>query len=399
MLLGGALLQWVWSLWSPDLAEAPRSTAPGAELAAHLAEALAQSYARLVGAPAARALRRHAGLADGGSGAEAEAALRLLVEQAVGDVGTPVGRRLLAGVCQSLPWEQQLEATEELGLVDWLDPSPPVERETLEELLAGSLLFSDVPAAARAELASRARLRRWEEGAAILRAGAPAHWLHLLLEGSAAVWGPEAAGRHRLAILSPGATFGFQALSPGGVYTASVTAAGPATTVSLHRHDLAEVAADHVSPAQLTDLAAQVSSLRLTSLFHELAEAQVVAFLARARRESYEPGAAIVRQGERGDRFFAIRSGQVAVVREAEGETETVAVLGPGDCFGELAVLFGVPRTATVIAQEQVEALTLDREDFLRLFPVHERGTRALLHLSVSRVLKLGGPPQEQGTS
>jgi CRP-like cAMP-binding protein len=61
----------------------------------------------------------------------------------------------------------------------------------------------------------------------------------------------------------------------------------------------------------------------------------------------------VVREGEPGDRFFALRSGAVVVEHELpSGLTREVARLGAGDCFGETALLDRVPRTASVRAQQ-----------------------------------------------
>jgi CRP-like cAMP-binding protein len=68
----------------------------------------------------------------------------------------------------------------------------------------------------------------------------------------------------------------------------------------------------------------------------------------------------IARQGEVGTGFFMVASGGVRVVRDGE----TIAMLGPGDFFGELSVLDGQPRTAQVIATEPTVCLALASWDF-----------------------------------
>src|SRR4029450_8370738 len=75
------------------------------------------------------------------------------------------------------------------------------------------------------------------------------------------------------------------------------------------------------------------------------------------------PGEAIITQGEAGDAFYAIRSGRVDVVRDGEPVTQ----LGPGDHFGEVALLNDQPRNASVIAHTPVRAFRLSREGFDRL--------------------------------
>jgi cAMP-dependent protein kinase regulator len=72
------------------------------------------------------------------------------------------------------------------------------------------------------------------------------------------------------------------------------------------------------------------------------------------------PGEAILEQGEAGDAFYAIGSGQVEVVKDGI----LVRTLGPGAHFGEIALLQKVPRTASVVARTPVRAFRLDREGF-----------------------------------
>jgi NADH dehydrogenase len=85
----------------------------------------------------------------------------------------------------------------------------------------------------------------------------------------------------------------------------------------------------------------------------------------RVEQAHYEPGETIVRQGEIGDRFFVIVRGGVEVVRdEGDGAARQVATLGPGEHFGEVALLDDVPRTATVRAAQPTDVLCVGRGDF-----------------------------------
>jgi MFS family permease len=83
---------------------------------------------------------------------------------------------------------------------------------------------------------------------------------------------------------------------------------------------------------------------------------------ARALLPSTVPaGSVVFSQGERGDRFYAIATGEVSV----EHDGQQLARLGPGGYFGEIALLRSMPRTATVRALSDLELLALPRRDFL----------------------------------
>ncbi len=83
-------------------------------------------------------------------------------------------------------------------------------------------------------------------------------------------------------------------------------------------------------------------------------------------KEHYTPGTFIIRQGDEGEKFYAIRDGLVEVRHEdASGSTHVVATLGPGDFFGEAALLTGKVRNASVVAREDAVLYSLKKGDFL----------------------------------
>lgn len=88
----------------------------------------------------------------------------------------------------------------------------------------------------------------------------------------------------------------------------------------------------------------------------------------------FGPGEVIIREGEPGSRFYVISEGEVEVVRQAaEGEEELLARLGRGDFFGEIALLHGTTRTATIRATTPTRVLSIARDEFGSLldhFPV-----------------------------
>ena len=87
------------------------------------------------------------------------------------------------------------------------------------------------------------------------------------------------------------------------------------------------------------------------------------------RRAHFGPGETICRQGDRGDRLYIIIDGEVEVLREDTGaEPVTVARFGPGECFGEMALVSDTPRNASIRSVKSVDVLTLDRDAFNALF-------------------------------
>ena len=104
--------------------------------------------------------------------------------------------------------------------------------------------------------------------------------------------------------------------------------------------------------------------LATVPLFSSLTEDQLGAVAGRLKRQRYDERDTIIKQDDLGDAMFVLVSGRVkVVVQEGEGET-ILAVLGAGDCFGEMAVIDGERRSADVVALEPTEVLIPSTTDF-----------------------------------
>jgi hypothetical protein len=105
----------------------------------------------------------------------------------------------------------------------------------------------------------------------------------------------------------------------------------------------------------------EVELLQRLAMFAPLPLAMIELLATDLQPHEFKAGAAVVGEGEIGELFHLIVAGTAAV--SVRGEPRPP--LGPGDCFGEIALLRGIPRTATVVADQPLRTLALDREAFL----------------------------------
>jgi Cyclic nucleotide-binding domain len=109
-----------------------------------------------------------------------------------------------------------------------------------------------------------------------------------------------------------------------------------------------------------------------TPLFRSLSREEIVAVIRGLRLLAFEPGQIIVAEGEPGASLFVLTSGSVrAYVRNASQQQVQVRRLKEGDFFGEISVLSGAPRTATVTAASRCELLELDKVSLDRIAATH----------------------------
>ena len=77
---------------------------------------------------------------------------------------------------------------------------------------------------------------------------------------------------------------------------------------------------------------------------------------------AFSKGELLFREGERGDVMYVVQSGAVRITKLVAGQEKLLAVLGPGEFLGEMAILNGKPRTASATAQEDTRCLVIDAE-------------------------------------
>ncbi len=123
-------------------------------------------------------------------------------------------------------------------------------------------------------------------------------------------------------------------------------------------------------------------------LFHGLPEAELRRLVAVGRRRRFGHGEVVFHRGDPADTLHLVLKGRFAArVVTQRGEAVTVAIHGPGEAFGELALVEGdAPRSTTVAAAEVGETLAISRDDFDRLRRRYPEVNEVLVHLLAARL-------------
>jgi CRP-like cAMP-binding protein len=106
-----------------------------------------------------------------------------------------------------------------------------------------------------------------------------------------------------------------------------------------------------------------LEELSRVPIFSDLSPKEVRRLLRSTEEYSYPEGAVFVKEGARSEQLFVLLEGTAKVIRRGR----TVARIHAGDFFGEISLLDGQPRTATVVAETRVRCLVLLRTEFERI--------------------------------
>ena len=127
--------------------------------------------------------------------------------------------------------------------------------------------------------------------------------------------------------------------------------------------------------------------IRHVPLLARLRKADLRALASQGRLRRYRAGAVIFREGGPGDSLHIIIDGGVRIaVSSPSGEEVTVALLGPGEFVGDLALLDGQPRSASAIASQKTTTLVVTRDRFVRWLSERPKAALGLLETLSQRV-------------
>jgi CRP-like cAMP-binding protein len=306
-------------------------------------------------------------------------------------------------------------------------------QDWLSRVLAKAPLFDGLSRQDLWAVADLAELRQYVDGVAVVRVGTRGDSMHVVLEGNA-VMQPSVGQERRL---EPGDFFGELALVDGAPRAATVIADGKLVTAKIagpgFRRMLREeplvavgllpglvrvirdlqasrrVESTERRPAEQTpsgqadgldntiadgsvvlderDLLGWYTALRHVPLFEALPERHLRRVAGRFAVRRCGQGRVLVRQDAKGSSFFLLLGGQVRV----EARDGSSNILDPGAHFGELALIDGAPRSATVTALDQVTVAELPRAAFLRLLHNEPRTAIRMVGSLVALIRELQG--------
>jgi len=231
--------------------------------------------------------------------------------------------------------------------------------------------------------------RAFRQGEIIIQQGDTATAFYIVERGMVSVSKDGKVVAH----LAPGQYFGEIGLLNGVPRTATVTAESSSVQVlelsrerfldlvensDLVSSEMAAIARKRTAHNSLRDALPGISADALGRLFPEFST------------ERLEAGATVIREGDVADRFYVIAEGCAVVTRRTAGGSEELAQLGPGEYFGEMGMITGQPRNATVTISDEGPAVLLstDRKGFLAAFHAGASGDLAQTMITRAALLK-----------
>jgi small-conductance mechanosensitive channel/CRP-like cAMP-binding protein len=146
----------------------------------------------------------------------------------------------------------------------------------------------------------------------------------------------------------------------------------------------------HTEDASADTRSDDVRILKDIEFLQVLTNGQLQALAERLETQIFARGEVICRQGEPGETFYIIKKGQVEVAaHDGQGGVTFKRTIGPGEFFGEISLMTGEPRNATVTAVEETAVLTIGKEDMRHLLEENSQLADHVSHVLVLRLQQL----------
>ena len=239
-------------------------------------------------------------------------------------------------------------------------------------------LFSDFTRQELAEVVSKVKFTTIDKGQAVFKEGDEGTSIFIVVDGAMDVRGKTPEGEEVLiSHLKEGDFFGEFGFFANTRRKSTVQATVPTELLELTKGDLQEIISKHERAAQVIfDFYKERVVDRLMAIskvFRPMSEADRKEVLKRLTLATFDDGQDIMKEGEKGDTMYLMKSGTVQVWIGGDGEKKVLSELKEGEFFGEIALATNKPRMATVTAMGKVEAVVFSRpmiKDILGKYPV-----------------------------
>lgn len=220
------------------------------------------------------------------------------------------------------------------------------------------------------------KLWKFPKGEKIVEEGEESYSIFIIIDGKVHVYKRDVTGAMKfMDELGEGNFFGEISFLTGKPRTATVVSEGCAL-YEISKEDMEKLEESYPQiRSVLTDfykIRVLDSLLAFSPLFSELDADDRKYVLTKFKPDMYQPNQVIIREGTEGDFLFVIKNGKVMVsTKDIKGREIKLAELGPGDFFGEIALITNNPRTATVTSITKAAVLKMLKNDFLEIIQLY----------------------------
>jgi len=279
------------------------------------------------------------------------------------DIPEPPERVAPAGGRQSVSAEAYGAWNQKKAFTPTVHPKTDEQKERITKVLSGSFMFQALEPAELEIVIGAVKEVVVEPGNRIIKQGDNGDFMFICESGALECYVSKDGEEKMVKDVSQGDSFGELALLYNCARAASVQAKEKSICWQLDRDTFNHIVKDAAAKKRerYTEFFNQVPLLKSVDVY---GRSQVADAL---QLEKLSAGDKIITQGEVGEKFYIIESGECKAVKTTEGAADMELVLKEGDYFGELALLNNEPRAASVSAVTDVKLLTLNRKAFNRL--------------------------------
>ena len=333
----------------------------------------------------------------------------------VDDVTGPIAIETLPPSVGDDTIEVPLEAVEEAGAepeeltIDSLRPLSSGDEELPEPRSLGAAarralratpLLSGLDADQLEALIEHIELAQLEPGEVLFREGDTGDTLYIISEGEVGVFS-EGPPRRELSRLLPGAFFGEVALITEQPRSATIQAVARTELLAIDRDVVRNLIAEHPDALRVilrfirNRLVERV--IQTSPLFVPFPESERRSLAERFDFLEVEPDTKLLTQGARPEGLFVILAGKAEALRDLDGAARRLGFLGPGEVFGEDALLSAEPSLVSVVARGKVLALRMPGATFREVIMTHPQVLAYVGDLADARRRQLEAAPEDSG--